>query len=222
MRGETMTARVVRDDEAGIAAAIDVLRAGGVVGLPTDTVYGIAVALDTPGGVGRLFAVKERPPDRAIVAIVDSIDQLAGVVDIPAEARVLAAACWPGGLTIVLPLRDGADVPASLTAGARTLGVRIPDHATPRALAAAVGPLPTTSANPHGEPAATDAQAVSAVLGARLDLVLDGGPARGGVASTVVDCSSGPPRLLRAGAISADALAAVLDDAELPHGFGAG
>lgn len=218
-------ARIVRDDAAGIGEAIAVLRTGGVVGLPTDTVYGIAVALDTPGGVERLFAVKERPPERAIVAIVDSLDQVTDVVDVPAEARVLAAACWPGGLTIVLPLRatsagrdEGARrLPAALTAGTASLGVRIPDHPTPRALAAAVGPIPTTSANRHGEPAATDAAAVQTTLGARLDLIVDGGTARGGVASTVVDCSAGPPRLLRPGAIPIEALAAVLDDAELEH-----
>lgn len=220
--GVARPARVVADDAAGVAEAIAVLRSGGVIGLPTDTVYGIAVALDTPGGVERLFAVKERPPERAIVAIVDSLDQVVDVVDVPAEARILAAACWPGGLTIVLPLR-AADVggppalPPALTAGMGTLGVRIPDHATPRALAAAVGPMPTTSANVHGEPPAADAATVEHALGARLDLILDGGPARGGVASTVVDCSDGQPRLLRAGAIPVDALAAVLDDAELAH-----
>jgi L-threonylcarbamoyladenylate synthase len=212
-----MSARLVVDDPRGRAAAIDVLRAGGLVGLPTDTVYGIAVALDAPAGIERLFAAKRRPSDRAIMVLADALDQLTEIVDIPPQARVLAAACWPGGLTLVLPVRTGVRLPAALSAGTPTLGVRVPDHPAPRALARAVGPIPTTSANLHGEPAALDGRAVLAALGEALDLVLDDGPARGGVASTVVDCSAGPPRLIRAGAIPAESLAIVLDDADLPH-----
>ena len=215
-----MTARRVVDDDAGRVAAIDVLRAGGIIGLPTDTVYGVAVALDAPGGIERLFAAKGRPPERAIMVLADSLDQIADLVEVPAEARVLAAACWPGGLTLVLPLRPGVTLPAALSAGTATLGVRVPDHPTPRAIARAVGPIPTTSANRHGDPPALDGIGVLAALGQTLDLVLDGGPARGGRSSSVVDCSAGPPRLLRPGAISVDALAAVLEDADLPHRLG--
>jgi L-threonylcarbamoyladenylate synthase len=212
-----MSARLVGDGALGRAAAIDALRAGGLIGLPTDTVYGIAVALDARGGIERLFAAKRRPPDRAIMVLVDALDQVAQIVDIPPEARVLAAACWPGGLTLVLPVRAGVRLPAALSAGTPTLGVRVPDHPAPRALARAVGPLPTTSANLHGEPAALDGRTVLGALGDALDLVLDGGPARGGVASTVVDCSAGPPRLIRAGAIPAESLALVLEDADFAH-----
>jgi L-threonylcarbamoyladenylate synthase len=215
-----VTARLVSDDAPGLAAADDALRGGGIVGLPTDTVYGIAVALDTPGGIERLFALKDRPPDRAIMVLADSLDQVAASVEIPAEARVLAAACWPGGLTLVLPLRVGAVVPPALSAGTATLGVRIPDHPVPRRIAREIGPIPTTSANRHGEPPALDGASVLATLGDRLDVVVDAGRARGGTSSTVIDCSGGPPRLLRAGAIPVDALAAVLDEAELPHRLG--
>jgi L-threonylcarbamoyladenylate synthase len=207
----------VAADAAGLVAAVDALRSGGVVGLPTDTVYGIAVALGTPGGIERLFAVKDRPPDRAIMVLADSLEQVAGEVEIPAAARVLAAACWPGGLTLVLPLRPGAALPPALGAGTATLGVRVPDHPVPRAIARAIGPVPTTSANRHGEAPALDGGSVLAALGDRLDLLVDGGRAPGGTSSTVVDCSVGPPRILRSGAIPAAALAAVLDDAELPH-----
>lgn len=215
-----MSARIVADDAAGLATAIEVLRTGGLVGLPTDTVYGIAVALDAPGGIERLFAAKGRPPERAIMVLADSLDQVGDIVTLPPEARVLAAACWPGGLTLVLPVRPGITLPAALSAGTPTLGVRVPDHRTPRAITRAIGPIPTTSANRHGEPPALDGAAVLAALGGALDLVLDGGPVRGGTSSTVIDCSSGPPRLLRAGAIPADALAAVLEEAELPHELG--
>lgn len=215
-----MTARLVPDDDVGRAAAIEVLRSGGLVGLPTDTVYGIAIALDAPGGIERLFAAKGRPAEKAIMVLADSVDQVAHLVEIPREARVLAAACWPGGLTLVLPVRPGVMLPAGLSAGTPTLGVRVPDHPTPRAIARAVGPIPTTSANRHGEPPALDGAAVLVTLGETLDLVLDGGLVRGGTSSSVVDCSAGPPRLLRAGAIPADALAAVLDDADVPHRLG--
>jgi L-threonylcarbamoyladenylate synthase len=208
--------RVVADDEAGRAAAIEALRAGAVVGLPTDTVYGIGVALGTPGGVERLFAAKDRPPDKAIMVLADGPDQVEAVVEWPPAARILAS-LWPGGLTLVLPLRPGAPIPPALTAGTLTLGVRIPDHPTPRALARALGPLPTTSANRSGEPSALSASEVAVSLAGRVALVLDGGPSRGGTASTVVDCSAERPTILRAGAIPADRLAALLDDSGIEH-----
>jgi L-threonylcarbamoyladenylate synthase len=137
-------------------------------------------------------------------------------------ARVLAAAGWHGGLTLVLPQKPGAGLPAILTAGSATIGVRLPDHPAPRALAAALGPLPVTSANVSGEATAPTAAAVLAELGDALDLILDGGPARGERPSTVIDCTTDRPRLLRDGAIPAAALAAVLDEAELPHDLAPG
>jgi L-threonylcarbamoyladenylate synthase len=196
-----MTARIMADDAAGRAEAIRVLRDGGVVGLPTDTIYGIAVALSTPGGVEQLFAVKERPPEKAIMVLVDDLLQAGSLVDVPPVARRLADRHWPGGLTLVLPLRSGARVPAALTAGTSTLGVRMPAHGCPRALARELGPLPTTSANLSGAAEARSAHAVASTLGERLDLVLDGGPSPGGIASTVVDCTTDPPSVVRAGAV---------------------
>ena len=109
----------------------------------------------------------------------------------------------------------GARLPAVLTAGAATVGVRLPAHECPRALARELGPLPVTSANLSGEADARDAAGVMAQLGGRLDLILDGGPARGGVPSTVVDCSGELPRVLRVGAIATSELAAVLQGAGL-------
>ncbi len=212
-----MTARILTDDAAGRAAAVEVLRAGGLVALPTDTVYGIAVALAADRGIERLFEAKNRPLDKAIMLLLADPEQAALVGFLNPAARVLAAVGWPGGLTLVLRQRPDSGLPEVLTGGAATIGVRVPDHATPRALAAAVGPLPTTSANLAGAPTAVTAAEIFRDLGTALDLVLDGGPARGALASTVIDCTSERPRVLRAGAIPPAALAAVLDDADLPH-----
>ena len=206
-----MTAQIVPDDDAGRAVAIEALRAGGVVALPTDTVYGIAVALDTPGGVEALFAAKRRPPDKGIMLLLSDASQASAIGQWPPAASALAEAFWPGGLTIVVPQRPDVSLPAALTGGAPTIGLRVPDHPAPRALAAAVGPLPTTSANISGTWEARDAAEILAQLGDVIAVVLDGGVAHGGPASTVVDCTVQPPRILRFGAIPVDAIERVLD-----------
>jgi tRNA A37 threonylcarbamoyladenosine synthetase subunit TsaC/SUA5/YrdC len=122
-------------------------------------------------------------------------------------------------MTLVVPQRPEANLPAELTGGAATIGLRLPAHDSPRALALALGPLPVSSANLSGEPPGDTAEAVFAQLGDRpgVALVLDGGRASGALASTVVDCAHGPPRILREGAIPAAVLAATLDEAELEH-----
>jgi L-threonylcarbamoyladenylate synthase len=209
-------ARVVADGDPGRRDAVAVLQAGGIVAIPTDTVYGISVALSTAGGVERLFEVKHRPPDKAVMVLADDIDQAAQLVEVPPAARVLAG-LWPGGLTLVLPLRPGASLPRALTAGTSTLGVRVPDHPVPRHLARAIGPLPTTSANPSGSADARSAADVVTSLGGAIDLVVDGGPSAGGVPSTVVDCTAPAVRILRPGAMTAARIAALLDAAGMRH-----
>ncbi len=208
---------ILADDPEGRSAAVEVLRAGGIVALPTDTVYGIACDLAAPGGIERLFSAKGRPSDRAIMLLLAEPAQASEIGLVGSAARLLGEAFWPGGLTLVLPARPDVRLPAALTAGRPTIGLRVPDHACPRALAAALGPMPATSANLSGQPDAADAQAVVDQLGDSVDLVLDGGPASGGPASTVVDCTTDRPGLLRAGAIDPARLAAVLDAAGLPH-----
>jgi L-threonylcarbamoyladenylate synthase len=205
-----MTARIVPDDATGRELAVEVLRAGGIVALPTDTVYGIAVSLATPGGIERLFHVKQRPPDRAVMLLLDDARQAARAGTITSAAAALMAACWPGGLTVVVPQRPDVRWPASLTGGNPTIGLRVPDHDAPRALARAVGPLPTTSANISGAPEAADAAGILSQLGEAVDLVLDGGPARGGPASTIVDCTGDEATILRVGAVPADSVAQIL------------
>lgn len=212
-----MTARVVPDDPAGRAAAVTTLRAGGVVALPTDTVYGICVALATAGGVERLFEVKRRPPDKGIMLLLEDAGQAAEIGVMTPAALALADACWPGGLTVVVQQRPDRPLSAALTGGTSTIGLRVPDHPAPRALASAVGPIPTTSANVSGIAEARDADGIRAQLGDAIELILDGGPAHEGPASTVVDCTGERPRILRAGAIPTGRLAAILDGAGIGH-----
>ncbi|MEA2612005.1 MAG: L-threonylcarbamoyladenylate synthase [Chloroflexota bacterium] len=212
-----MSARVARDDADGRRLAIETLRAGGVIALPTDTVYGIGVSLETPLGIERLFQIKRRPPDRGIMLLLDSAAQAGSLGVIGPAALALADACWPGGLTVVVPQRPDVSLPAALTGGAPTIGLRVPDHEAPRALAAAVGPLPVTSANISGLPEARDADEILAQLGEAVDLILDDGPAHGGPPSTVVDCTGDRPVVLRAGAIPIERIVEILDDAGVPH-----
>jgi L-threonylcarbamoyladenylate synthase len=207
----------VPDDAAGRTEGTAVLQSGGVVAIPTDTVYGIAVALETPDGIERLFRIKQRPPDRGIMLLLDAASQAGSIGVMGPAALALADACWPGGLTVVVPQRPDITLPAVLTGGSPTIGLRVPDHDAPRALAAAIGPLPTTSANVSGLPEAGDAAEILAQLGDGIDLILDGGPARGGLPSTVVDCTGERPLILREGAIPIARIAAILDAASVDH-----
>ncbi|MEX2183727.1 MAG: L-threonylcarbamoyladenylate synthase [Chloroflexota bacterium] len=216
-----MSARLVPDDEVGRALAVDVLRAGGIVALPTDTVYGIAAALATPGGIERLFAAKRRPPDKGVMLLLDDAAQADEIGVMTPAARALADAGWPGGLTVVVPQRPDVPLPTVLTGGAATIGLRAPAHDAPRTLARAVGPLPVTSANVSGMAEAADAAGILEQLGDAVDLILDGGPAHGGPASTVVDCTGELPIVLRVGALPLDRVAAILDAAGVAHDLGA-
>lgn len=175
--------------------AARVLRGGGTVVLPTDTVYGLAAL---PAHADVLVRLKGRPQDMPIAVLVASLDQVRPLVADPLAPEVerLVARHWPGPLTLVLP---------GPTPGAPTVGVRWPAHDFVVSLAAEVGPLATTSANRHGEPTPTEAEAAARSLVERPDLVLDGGPCAG-VASTVLDVTGPEPVVLRAGAISPEAL----------------
>jgi len=188
-------------DPAALDAAADAIARGDIVGLPTETVYGLAV-LPRMASLAALVAAKARPPDKGIALLIDSLDQVADLVDLPDAARRLAAACWPGALTMVLPLRVGVVLPDEITGGRTTLGVRLPDHPVPRALARRLGPLAVSSANRSGEPDARTAGELLAAVGPALAVVIDDGPVRGGVPSTVVAVASdGGLTILRSGAL---------------------
>jgi L-threonylcarbamoyladenylate synthase len=209
--------RILPDGEAARIEAVDLLRAGLIVALPTDTVYGIAADLALPDAIERLFAAKRRPPEKAVAVLLADMDQAATLGILGPAARALGERFWPGGLTLVLPMRPGAALPRVLAAGSPTIGVRVPDHDAPRAIARAIGPLPTTSANVSGEPDARDAQEIATRLGDAVALVIDGGPIHGGPASTVVDCTQDLPVIRREGAIPAELIVEELERARLLH-----
>ena len=202
--------RILPDGDATRAEAAGLLRAGRIVAIPTDTVYGIAAWLDLPDAIERLFAAKRRPPEKAVAVLLADVDQAATLGVLTPAARALGERFWPGGLTLVLPVLPGAVLPRVLAAGAPTIGVRVPDHDAPRALARLLGPLPTTSANVSGEPDSRDAAEIAARLGDAIALVIDGGPIHGGPASTVVDCTLDPPVIRRVGAIPSAAIVEAL------------
>jgi len=184
------------------------LRAGQLVAFPTDTVYGVGAPAFDADAVAAIYTAKQRPPDKAIpVLIADEADLPRIAAAVPDAARVLMARFWPGGLTLVLPKR--ADVP-EIVSSDETVAVRIPDLELARALLRLTGPLAVTSANISGRPSPGTADDVLAQLGGRIAAVLDGGPCPGGIPSTVVDCVSQPPRVLRAGALSPAALRGML------------
>jgi L-threonylcarbamoyladenylate synthase len=209
--------RILPDGDDARAEAAALLRAGGVVAIPTDTVYGIAADMALPDAIERLFAAKRRPPEKAVAVLCADADQAASLGVMTPHARVLGGRFWPGGLTLVVPVRPGVVLPRILAAGLPTVGLRVPDHPAPRAIARLLGPLPTTSANVSGEPDARDAREIAERLGDALALVLDGGPIHGGPASTVVDCTLDLPSILREGAIPPAAIVAALESAGLLH-----
>jgi tRNA threonylcarbamoyl adenosine modification protein (Sua5/YciO/YrdC/YwlC family) len=176
-----------------------------LVAFPTDTVHGVGCRADDPEALDRLFALKGRPPERRIAWLVAGLEQAAGLgLAVDEAARALADACWPGGLTLVLPASGRTD-------GAATLGIRAPDHPTTQALLAATGPLPVSSANPHGFPECYTADDVVVAFAGATDLAaVVEGDSPGGVASSVLDLTGERPRLLREGAIGRDRLEAVV------------
>ena len=189
--------------------AMAAIVAGGVVGIPTDTVYGIGCDPRAAAAVERIYAIKGRPADLELGLLAADLEQVCRVAVMGAGALRLAAAFWPGPLSLVVPVRE----PRSLAVprAGDTVSVRVPDHGLLCDLLRRTGPLATSSANRHGDPACTNAAEVEARLGAELDVILDGGPAEGR-ASTIIDLAQATPRVLRSGPLTDEQLRPYLRD----------
>lgn len=199
---------------AAAVRAAELLRAGEVVALPTETVYGLAANALDPQAVAKIYELKGRPAHNPIIVHVEGLDMAhACVREWPEAAERLAGAFWPGPLTIVLP--RAAAIPDLVTAGGGTVGVRWPQHPFMREVIRACGfPLAAPSANLSNQLSPTNAEHVRKQLGDRLRLIVDGGQSNVGIESTVVDLTANPPRVLRPGMIHAESLAAALGNAE--------
>ncbi len=200
-----------------IERAAAVLRSGGLVAFPTETVYGLGADARNPDAVARIFAVKQRPQDHPVIVHIPGIEYLERWArDVPPLALALARAFWPGPLTLVL--KRAAGVPDAVTGGQDTVGLRVPSHPVAQALLRAFAGgngghrfdgVAAPSANRFGRISPTTAEHVRADLGSDVDLILDGGACEVGIESTIVDCSRGAPVLLRPGRVTATDIASV-------------
>ena len=203
--------RIVVADVAGVAEAAAILRAGGLVGMPTETVYGLAGLATSDAAVAEIYAAKGRPTFNPLIAHFDNVEAAAEEARFDANAQRLARAFWPGPLTIVAPAAIGCRVSLLARAGLDTLALRVPGGEIARALIRETGaPLAAPSANRSGAVSPTQASHVFADLDGRVDLILDAGPCLLGLESTVVACLGGAPRLLRPGAIAREDIEAAL------------
>ncbi|HEY3510129.1 MULTISPECIES: L-threonylcarbamoyladenylate synthase [Kribbella] len=193
-----------------IEKAVEVLRAGGLVAIPTETVYGLAADAEDPQAVGRIFTTKGRPPSHPLIVHIGSAEQLDDWADdVPETARLLAERFWPGPLTLVL--RRGRRVPLATTGGLETVAIRVPDHPVALELLTAFGgAVAAPSANRFGSVSPTTAEHVRLELGDDVDYVLDGGPCGVGVESTIVDVTGPAPTVLRPGGVTREDLEAAL------------
>ncbi len=201
-----------------VEVAAEALRQGGLVAFPTETVYGLGADARNGDAVRRIFEVKGRPESHPLIVHVAEASMLDDIaLDVPAAARRLAAELWPGPLTLVLGRRPGAVVD-EVTGGRSTVAVRVPAHPVGLLLLRTfAGPVAAPSANRFGRVSPTTAAHVRADLGDDVDVVLDGGPCRVGVESTIVDCTADGPRVLRLGGVGRDRLAEIVGE-ELPVG----
>jgi L-threonylcarbamoyladenylate synthase len=216
------TARKIAADAAGIAEAARVLRRGGLVAFPTETVYGLAADATSDEAVARIYAAKARPTFNPLIAHVASLEAALGQGIFPAGALLLAEAFWPGPLTLVVPLAPAATVCAASRAGQQNIALRVPAHPVALAVIAAAGrPLAAPSANRSGRVSPVTAAHVARDFTGEIELILDGGRCPVGLESTIIECLEEHPRLLRPGGIAKTDIEAVLGRAlGEPLGFG--
>lgn len=202
----------VADDRAeeDIEQAVKLLKAGGVVVFPTDTLYGLGADVFSIAALQRLFSIKGRPAALALPVLVNSTDQVEMVARFTGIGSRLAEQFWPGPLSLVLPRVDS--LPDLVTGGRDTVAVRMPDHRVPLALAGQLhGPVTGTSANLSGGPDLFSLDALDGQLGGQVDYIMRSGPPPMGTASTVVDVTGDSPQLIREGAISLENVLAALE-----------
>jgi L-threonylcarbamoyladenylate synthase len=201
------TEHISADHPNAIQHALDVLNNDGIVAFPTDTVYGLAAPVHNIESIERLYVVKGRNNSKAIAVLLGDITQLAQVaVDMRESAHKVAQAFWPGPLTMIVPRHPSLP---EILAPLPTIGVRIPDHPVALALLQAAGPLAVTSANISGADNTMTAKQVMKQLRGRVHLIIDGGRTPGGVPSTVIDCTTPEPEILREGPISLEQIKAI-------------
>ena len=200
----------IKDEELGEAAGI--LRSGGLVAFPTETVYGLGGNALDEDAAGKIYAAKGRPSDNPLIAHVSCMEEVAPLVkEIPEAGRKLMEAFWPGPLTMIFPKSE--KVPYGTTGGLDTVAIRMPDDPVANRLIALAGvPVAAPSANTSGRPSPTTADHVWQDMNGRIEMIIDGGPVGIGVESTIVDVSSAVPAVLRPGAITMEMLEAVLGD----------
>jgi L-threonylcarbamoyladenylate synthase len=201
------------EDPTSLHRAVEVLGNGGVVAIPTETVYGLAAAVNNPSSLNKVFSVKGRPTTHPLIAHLSSIEQLnEWAIDISDDAKSLANACWPGPLSILL--KKSVNLPYLVTGNRETAVFRVPaNDFTRRLIDATQVPLAAPSANRFGKVSPTTAQHVLDDLGSDVDLIIDGGPCTIGVESTIVDFTCDPPQLLRPGGIPQEDIELILGKA---------
>lgn len=207
--------RILKPDADGLSAAAAILQAGGLAAFPTETVYGLGADARNDTAVAGIYAAKGRPSFNPLIVHVPSLEEAMRYCVFNDDALLLAAAFWPGALTLVLPLKPDAGVSKLVTAGLETLAIRVPHHPVAEGLLAAFGgPVAAPSANPSGRISPTTVDHVLDGLGDAIDAVVDGGACAVGVESTIVSCA-GAPVLLRAGGIPVDPIETCLGRALL-------
>lgn len=215
---DLFSTRVLRFDDAAIAEAARLILAGEPVAVPTETVYGLAADASSSRAVARIYGAKGRPSFNPLIVHVSSIAEADRIAILGRQSKALARAHWPGPLTIVAPVRPEAAIASLVTAGLPTVAVRVPRHRAMRAVLRAVGrPLAAPSANASGSISATRADHVLRSLGGRIPLIIDDGPSKGGIESTIIAETDGKLRLLRPGPVwVSEALASVTTIVEAP------
>ncbi|MEZ5756051.1 MAG: L-threonylcarbamoyladenylate synthase [Paracoccaceae bacterium] len=202
----------LKDSETGLRRAAEILRAGGLVAFPTETVYGLGGDARDDRAVARIFEAKGRPRFNPLIVHLPDVESARELAVFDDRAEALARAFWPGPLTLVLPIRPGSGLSPLVTAGLDSVALRLPAHPLARALLRAFGgPLAAPSANPSGKVSPTRAEHVRAGLAGRIEAILDGGPCAVGVESTILGLV-GQPELLRPGGVAVEVLEEVLGE----------